>query len=270
MNFNFILYTGDTTVTGSSQNIFHYNQLGILQEDYTSSSYVLVDSDGNIKDNKFHFYKDVITGSYSSLISLNSQTLLEGGFDITTGRNKYYYTIDASGNYIIDIENSDNKIIFDSNLTLGNTDVVYYDRRDFGTGIAVYKTDTGVSMNTAVADLYNAVDSAYNNLDSPSDLFDLYDVFFNGQKIQDGEYPDALSTGMLFAIPAKTGVIRIDTGSADIYGYDFVEHHIDFYLNGLEQDRRDFMQLYTGVYMIETGIPCSITPINLETETYSI
>ena len=56
----------------------------------------------------------------------------------------------------------------------------------------------------------------------------------------------------------------------DVYGSGFIEHQLDLYLNGLEQETSDILQLYTGVYTIETGVETSFTINNPTIESYNI
>ena len=268
MNFNYILSTGDSTISGSSLNILEQNQLAFPRRGYLSTRYVILNDNGSIKEDPFYFDDSVITGSHSSLVSLNSQTLLEGGFDLTTGANRFYYSINGSGSYTIDLENSENRFIFDGSLDVTTDDVVYYDKRDYATGILTYSTSSFDYL--AIEALRSKVDSAYSNASTEVLLFNNYDVFLNGQKLKQYEYPSSTVTGSLFAIPKKDKINDIDSDSADVYGSGFVDHHSSLYLNGLEQDPQDFLQLYTGVYMIETGVNSSIGQHNSETETYSL
>ena len=269
MNFNYILSTGDSTISGSTLNILEKNQVAFAQDSYLSSRYVILDNDGNIKLDPFYFDDSIITGGHTTLLSLNSQTLLEGGFDITTGINQFYYSINGTGSYTIDLDNSENKIIFDSSLDVTNNDIVYYDKRDFSTGVVLLKTNDG-SFNTSISNLTQKTHLSYGDASSVDDLFNNYFVYFNGQKFTQGDYPDNESTGKLFSIKKPSKINDIDGDSSDIYGSGFIDHHIDLYLNGLEQDPQDFLELYTGVYMIETGVDSSIKSINSQTETYSL
>ena len=269
MNFNYILSTGDSTISGSSLNILEQNQLAFPRRGYLSTRYVILNDNGSIKEDPFYFDDSVITGSHSSLVSLNSQTLLEGGFDLTTGANRFYYSINGSGSYTIDLENSENRFIFDGSLDVTTDDVVYYDKRDFSTGVVLLKTSNG-SFNTSISNLTQKTHLTYGDSSNVDNLFDNYFIYFNGQKISKGDYPDNGSTGKLFSIKKPTEINDIDGDSADVYGSGFVDYHSSLYLNGLEQDPQDFLQLYTGVYMIETGVNSSIGQHNSETETYSL
>jgi hypothetical protein len=266
MTYNYIVSTGDSTISGSVLNILDNNQISYSRQQYEKDIYVIRDEDGEEKENPFYFDDSIITGSNCSLLSLNSQTLLEGGFSITTGANKYYYNINDSGNYVVDGENSKGNIIFDPVLTLGYQDFILYDKRDFATGILIYFTSSFDFI--AIEALKSKVDSAYSNASTAGLLFDNYDVFLNGQKLKLYEYPNSTVTGNLFAIPKKDGIIEVHSDEPDLFGSGFVEHHVNLYLNGMEQDNQDHLQLYTGVYMIETGVNSSFTLVGEETETY--
>jgi len=274
MTYNYILSTGDSTISGSILNILHKNNLAYSLQQYSQEKYIILDENGQEKENPLYFDDSIITGSNCSIASLNSQTLLEGGFSITTGSNKYYYTVNDSGNYAIDVENSNGNIIFDSDLTLDNEDIVFYDKRDFAAGVSIHSTTNSLDHDN----LRVKVHAAYSNAATEQDFWTNYDVFLNGQKIKYTEDPVAEFTGVetpangttghLFAIPKKDKINEVFSDEPDLFGSGFVEHHVDFYLNGMEQDPQDFLQTYTGVYMIETGINSSFTLINEQLETY--
>lgn len=269
MTYNYILSTGDSTISGSILNILHKNNLAYSLQQYSQEKYIILDENGQEKENPLYFDDSIITGSNCSIASLNSQTLLEGGFSVTTGSNKYYYTVNDSGNYAIDVENSNGNIIFDSNLTLDNEDIVFYDKRAISAPLLTGKTSTAIgSWSDLVSSLLNKVDAVDPTLNN-AEMEQKYLLFFNGQKVVNFEYSTDLDdvTGIAFVIKKENNVQEV-TGVADIYGSGFVEHHIDFYLNGMEQDRQDFLQLYTGVYMIETGVNSSFTLTSEEIETY--
>ena len=99
-----------------------------------------------------------------------------------------------------------------------------------------------------------------------------YDFFFNGQKITEfssASYLD-IATGVGFLLEKPENTNEIIGTVVDLFGSGFVELQTDLYLNGLEQDAEDFLELYSGVYYVETGISSSLELINWETETYSI
>jgi len=271
MTYNYIVSTGDSTISGSVSSILNKNNLSHSSQQYLSTKYSILDKNGNPKVNPFYFDESIITGSNCSLLSLNSQTLLEGGFSTTEGKNRIYYNIEDSGNYTIDIENSKGNIIFDSELDLTSDDVLFYDKRINSSPFITGKTSTSIgSWNDVVTNLLYSIDAEDPTSDT-SEMEQKYFLFFNGQKVVSFDYSSDLDdvTGIAFAIRKESRINEV-TGIADIYGNKFVENHVDFYLNGMEQDPKDFIQTNTGVYMIETGVDSSVFLINQQIETYTL
>ena len=79
MNYNYILSTGDSTISGSALNLLNKNNLAYSLQQYSQEAYIILDENGKEKENPLYFDDFIITGSHCSLASLNSQTLLEGG-----------------------------------------------------------------------------------------------------------------------------------------------------------------------------------------------
>jgi hypothetical protein len=261
MNFNYILSTGDSTISGSSYDILEANQLAFNQNDYSTIRYYMLEEDGKAKDNSFHFDLSLIGSGFASLVSLNSQTLLEGGHEINDGRINSYYTITDSGNYTIDIDNSENKFIFDSLVPIANDSIIYYEGRDYSIPFVQEKTEIAEdSWSDSLDDLLASVDSVDTTADI-AELQDKYFLFFNGQKISDFILATDLdyASGVMFALPKKTQINDVYGPKADVYGSGFIDDQVDFYLNGMRQDPKDTLQLYTGVGMIQTGIESSVS-----------
>lgn len=274
MKYNYVIATGDSTVTGSQLNQDHKNQNPNFGFSSFQKTHFRLDEDGNEKEYPFYFDDRIITGSKTSLMSFNSQTMLEvDDFSIITRGAKNYYIVadDESGNYIVDVDNSQGNIIFDPVLTLGKEDVVQYDKRDYSSPFSQLKlTRAANSWSTYVTLLFNKI----NNSDPTADIAEMeekYFLFFNGQKILDFSSNTDLNTvtGTLFAIKKQNNTDEI-TGVADSYGTKFIENHVDFYFNGMEQDPEDYIQTNTGVYMIETGLDSSVYLTNQQTETHSL
>ena len=271
MNFNYILSTGDSSITGSSYSLFNSNQNAFEQNDYSSNRYFMLDGDGNVKDNLFYFDSEIIQGGFTSLLFLNSQALAEGGFEITTGRNKYYYNITGSGNYALDLENSENKIIFDADVPTSNSSIIHYSKRDFSEPFIQEKTGVSVgSWDDSLSDLLISIDAVDET--SVSEFEEKYLLFFNGQKMVDFYQNSDLdsTTGALFAVPKKENTNDIYGSTVDLYGSGFVEGQVDFYLNGMNQDPEDYLQLYTGISMIETGVSSSISIVTQSTDNFLV
>lgn len=275
MRYNYIISTGNSTITGSQLDISSRNQQAYSAGGVFEKTHFRQAEDGSNKNYPFSLDTNIITGNGVSLISLNSQTMLEAtGITIeSVGRRSYYIQADDDlGDYIIDFNNGEGEIMFDPVLNLDQKDFIYYDKRDFATGISI--SHEGGDINffpfgvLTVDELRVKVNAAYSNAATQQDFFENYDVFLNGQKLEESDYPDATVTGSLFAIPKKDRIIEIYSNEPDVFGSGFVENHVDFYINGMEQTTEDFLQIYTGVYMIEAGIDSSVYFNHPKVENY--
>jgi len=271
MTYNYVIATGDSTITGSQLNISHKNQFPSFSANLFKTHFRL-DENGEKKDYPFVFDTSIITGSGVSLVSFNSQTMLEAtGVTISTTPNQNYYIQAANdlGNYIVDLDNSEGEIMFDPILNLNNQDVIYYDKKDFSSPFSRAKTSTSVgSWSTELDNIHSDIDDGPIS-SSKAELEENYFLFFNGQKLKDFSSNTELdsATGVIFAIQKQDNTDEI-TGVADSYGPKFIENHIDFYINGMEQTPEDFLQIHTGVYMIESGVDSSVYLVNKQTLSY--
>lgn len=277
MIFNYVLTTGDGSITGNLLNLFEKNRKSSIvdyyQNGFNEELPYVTNQDGEIRSNASALDFNVVTGDHSSLLSLNSQTLLEGEEEVTEQDGQLFYNL-ASGGYFVDTISGRDVFHFCPELDVSNEDIVNYDKRDFATGILTYSTSTFDYV--AIDALRSKVYSDYSN--GPVDfsgiitLFDNHDVFLNGQKLQISGYPDTSVTGRLFAIPKKDRINEVYSDEPDLFGSGFIEGHCDLYLNGMEQITDDILELYTGVHeMIETGIQVFINNrIISEQDTYNL
>jgi len=274
MKCNYVINTGSVSIADSQSDPLHKNQRPFFGEQLETITHFRLDEDGNEKKYPFSFDDTIVTGSNTSFMSLNSQTLLESSsFNITDGKSKNYYTVPSSdfGSYFVDVENSRGKIIFDPVLDLNNLDVIFYDKKNNSQTFTEEKTSIAIgSFNTSLSSLLSTVDSQ-DPTSSIQELEEKYFLFFNGQKVVNFNLSTDLDdvTGILFVFRKDTHVKEV-TGVFDVYGEGFVENNFDFYLNGMEQDNQDFIQINTGVYMIETGVNASFTLVNPNKETYQL
>ena len=259
MNFNYVLTTGDGSVTGGFLSFFEKNRKSNVVDSYAhlSPEYaVAINQDGSIRHQASALDLSVVTGDHSSLLSFNSQTLLEGEEEKIEDAGLLRYDL-ASGEYFVDTIYGQNVFHFCPELDVSNQDIVNYDKRDFATGILIYSTSSFDYV--AINALRSKVDSAYSNASTEGLLFDNYDVFFNGQKLKLYEYPNSTVTGNLFAIPKKDRIIEVYSDEPDLFGSGFIEGKCDLYLNGMEQITDDILELNTGVSeMIQTGVQAFI------------
>lgn len=263
MNFNYVLTTGDGSVTGNSLNFLEKNRKSNVVDylSYITTQFpFIVNQDGSLRFEASSLDLNVVSGDHSSLLSFNSQTLLEGEEEVTEEGGQLYYNL-VSGEYFVDTVSGQDVFHFCPELDVSNEDIVNYDKRDFATGILIYSTTNVLDHET----LRIKVNSAYSNAATEQDFWRNYDVFLNGQKIkytEDSvaeftgvETPPNGTTGNLFAIPKKDRINEVYSDEPDILGSGFIEGHCDLYLNGMEQISDDILELNTGVHkMIETGI----------------
>jgi hypothetical protein len=187
----------------------------------------------------------------------------------TAGKNRFYYSFTDKGSYAIDQEHSANKFIFETGLILSKSDLILYDKKAQSPTISVYKTaQSSDAWSISFTSLKDAADSI-SVTDSIAQMESEYDIFFNGQKVY---LSDDLNdpTGILFGIPKSDNISEVISTYPDVYGTGFVENHVDLYLNGLEQETSSFLEIFTGVTLIETGVNTSLKLIQPTTETFSL
>jgi hypothetical protein len=238
MNYNYILYTGAESITGSREFISLRNDTGTFVGD------------------GFIYNPFMVTGAHSSTLSLNRTYI-----NINTG--DYYVTPDD--------DTYSSTFRFDQGFTISSSDIVIYDSRSGATGVAY---DKGNQQGYQLAEdaLTSKVNSIYSNASDREELFNNYNVFFNGQKFQYGFAPSEYqTTGRYFAIPKQANVQETFSGDPDICGTGFVEGQVSYYINGLEASPSNFVETYSGISgFIQSGIS-SFTPIiNQQEDTYNL
>lgn len=255
MNYNYVLSTGDSSISGSLYNLLSRNRVA------------------NFDGNNFLYDSDLITGRHSMLASLNSQTLFEESPEIYSGANNTYYSINT-GNFYLKKENlfDSSKLFLDESLLISTEDILFYDHREEQSGFAIFKTGDALdSWNENISGLVDVVEQEFPAISTNNLLFQNFDIFINGQKIHDtGSVSDLdVVTGLLFAIPKKSNISESTLQVADLYGAKFIEKQVDYYINGMEQSNINFLELYTGVYKIEQH-NSSVSLFNLESTTYTL
>jgi hypothetical protein len=108
-----------------------------------------------------------------------------------------------------------------------------------------------------------------------------FDYYLNGQKIYSGIsgsytisgssfiYNDSM-TGKIFAIPKNQNTKTYTGQNPDVYDQNFVETTVYGYANGLSLDKSNWLELYTGVKYITTGIAAIIFEEPKENQTINI
>lgn len=242
----------------------------------------------NIDTNYLSSRIPIEKGKNSTNLSINGQMLAEqtaietlisstlyGGV-----KNNWHY--DNSGDYYVITGNSSISAYLDNNsdlmAVLSGKDNYFYALRDhtgeipISTGI----TQTGISsgVNIEMQKKFPQRYSSYSGMES-------FDYFLNGQKIYSGNlgsYDISGSTfiydesiyGKVFAIPKNNGLKNYTGENPDVYNEEFVESTVFGFVNGIALNKINWVELYTGVKNIQTGVQCRFFEIPLETQKIKI
>tara|TARA_B100000212_G_scaffold342017_1_gene327182 strand:- start:1302 stop:2177 length:876 start_codon:yes stop_codon:yes gene_type:complete len=230
----------------------------------------------------FYYDRDLITGfnlstGRSSIrLSLNGQTLQQEIPQEIEATNERVYQI-FTGDFFIKSENTPilerSTINFDSTTPAKSSSTLLYNI--ITGGIFAGEKDFGRSLRTGII---NGI--GQNN------QFSDFDYFLNGQKVYSGdgvgvfigsEFAGLTSTGFQpnFSTAANVGGVVLDsrktyfkytaskksknilsaTGiSPDIKGQSFIEKRTNFYINGIEELQSNYLELYSGVRTIKSGV----------------
>lgn len=238
MTFEHILKTGELTITGSQ-----------LVADINNRQ-------SRIADGFFVMQDDYITGSFSSIASVNSQTLVEGIFTKTELPFETIYQ--TTGDYFID----ESEFEISSVVRMANdfpqlapefSNIIYEKRQQEATAIFLANSTGEVStgLMAAIALSIPAKTGSLNSL--------MY--FANGQKLYSGDsyFISGLNnifsykenfTGKFFAIEKPSGVLFKTGVYKDSTGVNFIESNNNLYYAGMEQNKNMFLELNSGVNLI--------------------
>lgn len=233
---NYSLSTGDFFITGCRPLIKKKNL------------------NSTVINNSSTISQAIITGNFTSKISINGITLFEeypmetiingqSFFSINTG--DYYTTFDINGS----------RVAYFDNFDVTDGDVVISDQKDIDSGVVTYQESTGIGVweNTTIPELTGSI------IDSPPtdlvDLFDRWDIFFTGRKVGISESSSLdLLTGKAFIYEKQNDLLSVEFNGYDIYGTGVIPSQSDFYQNGFEKDDDSFLELHTGVTLLRMGI----------------
>jgi len=243
MNFDLYLKTGESSISGCR---------GVSQK----TNFLVSSSEGSF------FMSSAVTGVHSSIVSLNSQTIVEGDFFSNT---LPFVTInETSGDYYVNSGNSYLKGLYSNDFSVSGMQEkrLIFDLRNSeksaifeSTGVSFFNT----GIQSAISSLMPTRTGSLNTLD----------FFINGQKLRSGDsyfitgsnngfqYLETV-TGKMFCIPKPTGTREITGTIGDVYGSGFIESNNNFYLNGLEQHPDSWIEFHTGVIMVKTGISAAV------------
>ena len=265
MNYNYILYTGHDTISGSSIYTTKKNQ----KADFNQEG--------------FGYDPDLITESNTSLLSFNSQTLPEGEPIIITGSNQVYRFIsgDYSGQYFTFATGDFDPNVFTpdyseihqfriNDIGINSDSVVIYDQRTGSKFIFQKLDDDTDSFGDKLPDLRSKVHAEYGNALTIDELFENNNIFFNGQKLKKGDYPAVGTTGCFSSVLKDKNVREIFSEDPDVYDSNFIAKQVNYYVNGMENPSSNYLELYTGITGIVAGVASQIVVSNGTIYNYSL
>tara|TARA_R110002020_G_scaffold218690_3_gene426623 strand:+ start:362 stop:1216 length:855 start_codon:yes stop_codon:yes gene_type:complete len=273
MIYDTVISTGVVAISGCSSV-----ELG-------TNTYGLSDNEAVGSEDRFFYDRSITTGQREMQLFLNGQTLLQ----------EIPITGDATNEIIYQIETGDfftkttsagifeqSRLYFASNVATGDLptpinsefDVVY---NVVTGGIFAGTGDLGLSLKSGISGQYT------------DSFFVDYDYFLNGQKVYNG-----VGVGVSVGVGATTfipnfgvplgGVVTNDnknefkytayrkivrthsiTGSGpDIFSNTgFIEGRNNFYINGIYEPQKGYLELYTGVILIKSGLTAVLSGDNI-------
>lgn len=263
MIYDSVIFTGDTTISGCSSLDLHTDNFLLLNKDVAGSQdIVYYDRRVSLEDRRFQ-------------LSLNGQTLTQEVPITGLAINEISYQINTGDFFIKDEESNPidkSRIFFDQTTPANALDDISYNLVS-GSGIIAATGDYGQSLKTSITNSVGSVD------------FSDCDYFLNGQKVYSG-VGVGVSAGTdanfipLFSTSANAGGVvtaenknqfkynafkkrfRSDaiTGeNPDVFGSGFIEKRTNYYINGVSELQSNYLELYTGVSIIKSGVNALIS-----------
>ncbi len=264
MIYNYILSTGDTSMSGSLVSGY------ANQKDFSSNF---------LED--FYYDSTLITGEKKMQLASNGQTLFEEIPTQTAATNETIFQI-FSGDFFLKTGASDQ---LDRNKIFGSSTTPF--KAGYNVVYEKYTGKSAIGLGTGTANVGPALTSGISGI-SQAYGFDGYDYFLNGQKVYSG-VGCGVSAGvgtqfMLTFESSKGGVVTSDnksnfkalafirqerlhdfTGSPDVFGSGFIEDQTNLYLNGVKENDSIYLELYTGVHTIEKGTSAGLFDLGIQT-----
>ena len=274
MIYDYILSTGDSTISGCVSEALGTDRLGELNQR-------ILNAGGNC-----YFNTNLISGEMGIMAALNGQTLFEEPPTTGQATNEIFYQI-FTGDFFVKTGASD--LIDRANIFYaGSTPEkaaykIFYNKITggsfAGTGMSA-ADEMGRSLRSGISGGY------------PSAAFGDFDFFVNGQKLYSGLGVEELAYGdswmpdfvngqgfvtadnaSSFKATAYLKTDRINEvtgGSPDVFGSGFVDGETNLYINGLKQEPTSYLELYSGVNTIKVGVSAIISGFKANTTSKSI
>lgn len=259
MIYDAVIFTGDATISGCHSAQFFTDNFNLLNKNTAGA------------ENEHFFDRSLLRENNTIQLNLNSQTLTQEVPITGQATNKIVFSINT-GDFFI--------------KNTGQVDVVDRNRLFFDNGKGelrapvksesnlVYNYISGVSVITR-GDQGQSLKDSINNAMGSSYVFNDMDYFLNGQKVYSGVgvgvKDGTVKTTTFDNDPISNGVVTLNnkdnfkyaayrkrpksnsiTGiSPDVFGSGFIEKRTNFYINGMLELQSSYLELYTGVTMIE-------------------
>ena len=258
MIYDSVIFTGDSTISGCSSIDLHTDNYSLLnQEAAGTQGTFYYDSQISIEDRRFQ-------------LSLNGQTLLQEVPITGQAINEISYQINT-GDFFIKTTEIDPfqraRLFFDDTTPVNSSSDIHYNFVS-GSGIIAATGDYGQSLKTSIVAAFG------------TSVFTDYDYFLNGQKVYSGVgvgvsigtdadfiplFATAANVAGVVTAENKTGFkysaykkrFRSDsiTGeNPDVFGSGFIEKRTNYYINGVSELQSNYLELYTGVTIIKSGV----------------
>mgnify|MGYP001173057186 CR=1 FL=1 len=262
MIYDSVIFTGESSLSGCSSDFFHTDNFLELNREAVGSAGL------------FYYDRANSTGDKRLQLSLNSQTLLQEVPITGQAANEISYQINT-GDYFVKGTEADiidiNRVFFHNTVPAKSTSNILYNIIS-GSAMIAARGDFG---QTLVASINSAIGSDY--------IFEDMDYFLNGQKVYSGDgvgvEAATVKTPLFNNSATANGIVTADnksnfvytaykkrfrsnsiTGSSpDLTGSGFIEGRTNFYINGMVELPSSYLELYTGVNIIQEGKPCLIS-----------
>jgi len=249
-----------------------------------TDTYLLFNNEVVGSEDKFSYDRSISTGQRELQLFLNSQALLQEVPETGQATNEIVYQI-PTGDFFTKTTDVDvvkqSKLYFSSSTPINsNFNVVY---NVVTGGIFAATGDFGSSLKSSILGEYD------------ESVFADYDYFLNGQKVYSGVGIGVSSAteGTAF-IPAfgvgttyggvvttenkdkfKYTAYRKTVRTHSITGSDpdvfsdtgFIEGRNNFYINGMQELQKEYLELYSGVNIIKRGLSAVISGESMENLT---
>jgi len=266
MIYDTVISTGGASISGCSSSELGTNTYRLSNDEVVGSQ------------DRFFYDRSIATGQREIQLFLNGQTLLQEIPTTGEATNEIVYQIET-GDFFTKTTGVDileqNRLNFVSSTPVVSTSNVIYNV--VTGGIFAGTGDFGLSLKSGISGQYT--DSYFVD----------YDYFLNGQKVYDGVGVGvSVGVGATTFIPQFTsifgGVVTNDnknefkytayrkivrthsiTGSdPDIFSdTGFIEGRNNFYINGVQELQKGYLELYTGVIIIKSGLSAGLSGTNI-------